>query len=421
MQLTDAEHAQVERIKNKIPRIAAQDPEYKVFGASQWKYQWPEPVNEQYVAEWEKQHSVTLPRGYRIFLRYIANGGPGFAYGLYPLEDTRIYGDIQRESPIPLYMTQAQVDTLNAQRESDDECLFFDGLLVIMTEGCTYDIALVVNGEYRGRLIQTDSDEEIPFRFIHDINFLDWYERWLDDFIIGMSMGGFASSVAGNQQQLREWFSNEKIPQLRNAIAFSLGRFPQKDVATLVFWENICRTESNTLLCEQALTRLIVAHAACVQEIILLYINSPGPLQNIAIKKLSLAHYAGFHLEEYIKTLLMLAPKLEENIFFHSITAIRETKYNHFTTYLPLLDKVVDKRKLTVLYALRESPDFVEHQEQFVELMIPLFTTDDAGYLCSVIQFLFNIQDERISPLIDEAARRFPELTMLAENYFQQK
>lgn len=41
----------------------------------------------------------------------------------------------------------------------------------------------------------TDGDEDYPFDFIYDKNFLNWYERWLDDFIAGMSMKGFDRSL----------------------------------------------------------------------------------------------------------------------------------------------------------------------------------------------------------------------------------
>mgnify|MGYP002763008914 CR=1 FL=1 len=114
MQLTNEEQAQIARIKEKIPRIAALDPECKLFGSESWKYQWPKPASEAKIASWEKKHSVTLPREYRIFLRYIANGGPAHAYGLESLSGIDIYGDITKESPIPLYMTQQDVDVLNA-------------------------------------------------------------------------------------------------------------------------------------------------------------------------------------------------------------------------------------------------------------------------------------------------------------------
>ena len=68
MQLTNEEQVQIARIKEKIPRIAALDPECKLFGSEGWKYQWPKPASEAEIASWEKKHSVTLPREYRIFL-----------------------------------------------------------------------------------------------------------------------------------------------------------------------------------------------------------------------------------------------------------------------------------------------------------------------------------------------------------------
>lgn len=66
-------------------------------------------------------------------------------------------------------MTQQDVDVLNAGRtEDDEEYSFFDGALTILTLGCTYDICLVVTGQYRGRLMLTDGDEDYPFDFIYD-------------------------------------------------------------------------------------------------------------------------------------------------------------------------------------------------------------------------------------------------------------
>lgn len=55
MQLTNEEQAQIARIKEKIPRIAALDPECKLFGSEGWKYQWPKPAREAKIASWEKK------------------------------------------------------------------------------------------------------------------------------------------------------------------------------------------------------------------------------------------------------------------------------------------------------------------------------------------------------------------------------
>ncbi|POP43574.1 SMI1/KNR4 family protein [Superficieibacter electus] len=425
MQLTDAEHAQVERIKSKLPYIEAKDPEYKVFGASRWKYQWPEPASEREVAAWEEKHGVVLPREYRIFLRYIANGGPGFAYGLYSLDNTEIYGDIQKESPIPLYMTQQDVDALNARRnplygdpEDSEKCLFFDGSLVIMTQGCAFDICLVVTGQHRGRLMQTDGDEEQPFVFVYDQNFLDWYERWLDNFIAGMSMDGFIISVPGNQQQLRAWFATEQISQLRHKIVFSLCRFPQLELETLAFWEHICRTENDTILCEEALIRLRVAKAACIPEIMRMYFETPSRLREIAIENLRYSREANVDVEEYAEPLLTILPQLDQTSFSNAVRTIRKTSHNCYAIYLPFISIVNEDCKRTLLWAMKEAPDF-DAQNGYVDLILPSFEASEMETVRWAILSLCEIQDQRIPPLVDNATLRFPEFETLRKNYYR--
>lgn len=190
MQLTDAEREQVIRIKQKMPQIHDRDPEYKKFAANKWRYRWPAPASEEMLLAWEEKHQVKLPREYRIFLHYVANGGPGLAYGVLPLEKTIIEGDLRQESTITPEMGQKDVDELNARQQAiydiDDDVdtlLFFDGLLTVLMQGCGYDICLVVSGKYRGRLLHTDCNLTHPFSFISELDFLTWYERWLDDML----------------------------------------------------------------------------------------------------------------------------------------------------------------------------------------------------------------------------------------------
>ncbi|EGO7856308.1 TPA: SMI1/KNR4 family protein [Escherichia coli] len=419
MQLTNEEQVQIARIKEKIPRIAALDPECKLFGSEGWKYQWPKPASEAEIASWEKKHSVTLPREYRIFLRYIANGGPAHAYGLESLGGTDIYGDITKESPVPLYMTQQDVDVLNAGRtEDDEEYSFFDGALTILTLGCTYDICLVVTGQYRGRLMLTDGDEDYPFDFIYDKNFLNWYERWLDDFIAGMSMKGFDRSLPGTQIQLREWFLTEKIPDLRRSILFSLCRFPQIEPETFALWEHVCRTENDKELCEEAFIRLRQKKVSCAADIFRLYFTMPDELRDIAIKDLRFAcRDSVVNIEDYIHSLLIIMPELDDDTLSSAVFAIRETEYNKYDTFLPLLERITDDRQQTLLWAMSKAPDFNESRG-FIELVLPLFASSKMENVRKAILLLIEVKDNRIPPLVDEAATRFPELTILRENYY---
>ena len=52
----------------------------------------------------------------------------------------------------------------------------------IGSQGCSYIHAIVITGEQAGRVLNMDMSIECP-QFAAEANFLDWYERWLDEVI----------------------------------------------------------------------------------------------------------------------------------------------------------------------------------------------------------------------------------------------
>lgn len=76
----------IERIEQKLERIRLLDSNLKLFGAQEHKYQLSKPLSEQHLAAVEEKMGMSLPAGYRAFLRYLGNGGAGPYYGVHPLE-----------------------------------------------------------------------------------------------------------------------------------------------------------------------------------------------------------------------------------------------------------------------------------------------------------------------------------------------
>ncbi|POP44855.1 SMI1/KNR4 family protein [Superficieibacter electus] len=424
MQLTDGERKQISRIQEKIPQIHQKDPHYKIFGSEKWHYQWPEPAEEGNIATWEEKHNIILPRSYRIFLRYIANGGPGFAWGLYPLEKTRVDGNLTQDSVIPLDMTQQEMDAINDRQQkwydaSDDVDMLiaYNGLLTILTEGCTYDICLVVTGEYRGRLIATDGNCDYPFEFIYDEDFLDWYERWLDGILCSMDMDRFGTSVPGSQMQLRAMYNTADAPVMRLRIISSLSRFALPEYKTLALMENICREKEDLQLCAEALRILFTFRANSAHDLLWQFFNTPGKWREFVISKLKFIARRGENIDRYIFPLFRLLPELNEREFPSAIFAIQETKYNRFKNFTHLLHKVTDRRLVTLLYALQNTPDFIS-DDHHIDMLLPLFAHADCAVIRQLIETLGRVQDRRILPLVKQAVQRFPELSMLYERYY---
>jgi hypothetical protein len=173
------------------------------------------PLSEGAVADFEAQVGVRLPEDYRRFLLKIGDGpceemigrrlsedevqAMGFGagqvvfefdideyerregpphYGLQPLERTAVaYGGHQLRPSRPFPLTADwQWEDEPEPDQALKEAVFNDGHLFLGTQGCGEDWLLVVTGSERGRIWNRADVGAGPC----NLNFLDWYERWLD-------------------------------------------------------------------------------------------------------------------------------------------------------------------------------------------------------------------------------------------------
>lgn len=198
---------QLERIKAKLPLAEKADEHLKVFGAQEHKYILKKPVSEREIHRFEQLYSIQLPECYKSFILRIGNGGVGYKdsgagphYGLYTfgtnvheLVYSRGHGHLKRECIIYPKMSDEYWSSLIKVLDNDDLSgneldeereKIFGGILPIGNQGCTYLHGIILNGPYRGRIVNFDKGEQNP-QFCFENNFLDWYERWLDEIISG--------------------------------------------------------------------------------------------------------------------------------------------------------------------------------------------------------------------------------------------
>lgn len=156
------------------------------FGASKHHFRLNPPLAEAEVALFEQQHSISLPEDYRQFLLLAGNGGAGPYYGIDPLSRWDYWFEQDDDSPdllaspCPFSYGQATSESLPRQRED-----WFSGSIHICDQGCTFVSRLIVTGASRGRVFDLDASCCKPPHFPKDANFLDWYERWLDQALAG--------------------------------------------------------------------------------------------------------------------------------------------------------------------------------------------------------------------------------------------
>lgn len=420
MPLDEKERAQIARIQQKIPLICARDPHCALFGAQRWKYQWPELAREETLSAWEHQHGVRLPRAYRLFLRYIANGGPCYASGLYPLEETSIAGNLHEASPLPCQLTAQDVALWQDIPPYDDEGRhpLYNGLLGIGLD----NIYLVVTGQYRGRLLRSnlsvwgdDPFSTDSFTFIGDTDFLNWYERWQDDLLAGLDMETFGVDVPGSQAQLRALFQQHQ----RCDILCSLGRFPVTEPETLALWECVCRNDQNADLCASALRLLIRARAATAAEMIGLHLAFRDTRRDNAVRLLSFAAENSINVAPFAGQLANIIGEIQcPETFPEAVQFLQKTAYNRCDVFAPLFRRVTRSNVLWLSWAMTQALDFSE-QSWHVECFFRLLEHPDEEICKQAIYALFRVRDARVPPWVDNAAARFPALASLRDDYYR--
>lgn len=195
---------QLDQIKAKLKTAA--DRKLKTFGSgldtkrpTRWGHHWKStPVPESEIVEFETKYSITLPAEYRAFIKEIGIGA-GPCYGLHKLKND-LCDDETEEGQLNFLSSPCLIKpTMCGGRGHTgwDEKLeatgvpwyrVYQGILSIVSQGCTYLNAIIITGEHRGTVLALDFDRQVPQW--RNPSFLDWYERWLDHALDNNRYGG---------------------------------------------------------------------------------------------------------------------------------------------------------------------------------------------------------------------------------------
>ncbi|WP_234414359.1 SMI1/KNR4 family protein [Paenibacillus sp. CAA11] len=218
---------QLYRIRRKLHQAAKADPNYEAFGAKAHQYKLNAPLEPEALRRFEQIHGIILPEQYAAFLTEIGNGGAGPYYGIHPL-GTKQSIDLDRvglpSTLSPVSHTEIiegghSYDSYDLDSMGDEEYEAFiaervQGLLNIGEQGCSYETMLVVTGAYRGKVVYLELDGYRSF-FTYEANFLDWYERWLDETIAGYESSWFGLRRGGDDLELRQLYEAAEDENVR--------------------------------------------------------------------------------------------------------------------------------------------------------------------------------------------------------------
>ena len=421
---------QLLRIQQKLAQAKAADKNLEVFGADAHQYHLNPPVSEAEVLAFEKKYGVQLPECYRAFMLTIGDAkakksdfiaGPYF--GLYAFGtsvDSLLYEKIETYLKAPCNlspdMTQEEWDALTdpllpseEEDEEDDDKYFaerakvFGGLLPLGSQGCTYEHALVLNGKYAGRVVNVDLDLAQP-KFAFETNFLDWYERYLDEVISGQLLDDRPT-----------WFGyhrGEPAEVLLNEYEHTTDRKTQTDCLEGVYHKKpplepalLDKIEKLIALDNEDRDFLIEILSQSSYE------RAKPYLQDLVTKDPKKVFqfvwwYAKDHCADWVSAVKELLPTItDERTFDFATYLLTEGDDNFEEVILPFTDNENPQIRSTAYYTLGKS----QKKEQYLDTFIKGLQETNNGVLCTVMQALSGVEDERLLPYYKAIAKRFPE------------
>jgi hypothetical protein len=200
------------------------------FGVQQHRFELGAPLPEAAVADFEARHGVLLPEAYRLFVTEVGDGGAGPGYRLDRLGELcdRVCrpGHLAQASPYlpgPRYLGDW------AERYEDPpgpDQNFLRGTLAIANHGCSLSTCLIVTGPARGRLFNLDVEGHVGPYVVEDVDFLAWYERWLDEAVAGYDVGWFGERLPLDESALIAALAEDPSPARRVRAGESLLSLP---------------------------------------------------------------------------------------------------------------------------------------------------------------------------------------------------
>ena len=426
---------QLQRIQQKLAQAKAADKDLEVFGASSHKYHLNPPVSEAEVLAFEEKYGVRLPECYRAFMLTIGDAKAkkldfiaGPYYGLYAFGtqvDDLLYegSEIYLKAPCALSpdMTQEEWESLSDplltdEEEEDEEegyvievednyfaerAKVFGGLLPLGSQGCTYYHALVLNGKYAGRVVNVDLDLAQP-KFAFETNFLDWYERYLDEVISGQLM-----------DKRPTWFGyhrGEPAEELLNEYEQTTDRKTQTDCLDGVYHKRPPLSDG-ILDKVEALIALNNEDKDFLIKILTLssYERAKPYLQTLVTEKPKKVFqyiwwFAKDHCADWVPAVKEHLPTItDEEMFNFATYLLTEATDNFEEDILPFTNNVNPRIRLTAYYTLGKS----QKKEQYLDVFIKGLQETDNDVLRIVIQAISGVKDERLLPYYKQIAERF--------------
>ena len=363
-------------IRKQIQKAANKDPEYKVFGAQKHKYQLNPVTTIEKIRQFEQKYSLKLPEEYVFFLTQVGNGGAGPYYGLYSLEEVEKYNmDYQQEPEVEALIDVSlsrekwnkAVCEMEDSDEKYDEILrrIAAGILVIGTQGCTYDNLLMCRGSESGKMVYIDwnLEEDAP-PFLTGMSFLDWYEGYFKEIAEGNQVTSYGYRMLGTESELWKAYARTEEVQEKRKILLSFYRFGKLSRKNMHFLSKLEGDSLDSLRVELLMKHHISLGMKAFEQ--LLYKTDPAEAIQCARRM------PEEYKEKYYSRMLELlynneSVDKEKILFFLNDCPCKQA--SDLAAYAMDEESRDEKSRKTTVYIMGNCEDAETYIEQFIILM----------------------------------------------------
>lgn len=414
---------QIERIKKKLILAKDADKELEVFAADSHEYILGETVSHDEILKFEKEYSVSLPECYKTFLLHIGNGGvssgnagAGPGYGIFPLgknvdefiqdnvkeylkEDCKIFSKMNSE-----FWEELNENISENISDEDFEIeigKIFSGILPIGTQGCTYFYGLVLNGNEKGRIVNIDIDRQQPY-FAFESNFLDWYERWLDEITAEVSeddSGLFHYTLGGAVSYILDVYNSTNDKEIKQECLWGILKKKKIDSKTLDILEK--EYKSSEIEIQKRLLQILVKFD---------YDRAHSYLIDFAEKDLLSVYqfifwYAKDKSTDWFEFIKNSMGKINDEETFNFCTyVLKEMDIDYSSILIPFTSHENEEIRVTAYYSLGQ----LENKKKYLEVFIKGLNDSANRVIHITLQALKGIKDEKLLIHYKNIAERFP-------------
>jgi len=236
------------------------------------------------------------------------------------------------------------------------------------TQGCEYDMYIVLEGEHRGKVVYTtDFNQNHPFFFTYESNFLDWYERWLDEITLGYDTSWYGYKMPGDESELIRVYKNAPTTEIKSEALDGMFKFNKMSQSSINFLKGIIEQKQN---CNKAIQLICKYSFDDAKSYVLEMLKSER--EDLILDALQTLHWYGkcSDVQEFIGTIIESLGRIQEPETLRFAGYVLET-FNKITLrdFQPFLCHSNIKMCRTAIYATRGCSDKLDYTETILKIL----------------------------------------------------